>query len=263
MSLTSFIAIPEIAMEMKRQFPMPEIKLSTKILVEPKTNKYGYTGTAFDYLMRFKLKQINKDATTRPWIAENATSLFSSQKLRKKAQHILLRAKIDYKQFISIGDNINSTIETVARLAQIDPVYRAGYEDQNLGEIDKLITQELEELLSLIDKNKFTAKNSCSLNPTFGLASIEIGGADADFIIDNCLIDIKTTKYAQLKRDNFNQLIGYYILSEIEQSEYKKGTKLDSLGIYFSRHGVLYTFPIAPLLKENHKEFVRWFRSKI
>lgn len=33
-----------------------------------------------------------------------------------------------------------------------------------------------------------------------------------DLLLDNSLIDIKTTKYLELKRDYLNQLIGYYIL---------------------------------------------------
>ena len=45
----------------------------------------------------------------------------------------------------------------------------------------------------------------CYLNPTFGDASNLVGGADADIILDDMLIDIKTTKAISFTQEHYNQ----------------------------------------------------------
>ena len=82
----------------------------------------------------------------------------------------------------------------------------------------------------------FKTESLCILNPIFGRASGLVGGADCDLVIDDTLIDIKTTKYLALKREYFNQLIGYYVLSKIDQIQgAPRGYAIRRLGIYFSR----------------------------
>ena len=91
-------------------------------------------------------------------------------------------------------------------------------------------------------------KRYTRLNPVFGYGSRLVGGADADMIIDGTLIDIKTTKDPTFKEDYYYQLVGYYILSllgRIDTSYWKSrnNAAVHRIGIYFSRHGVLHTFP--------------------
>lgn len=86
------------------------------------------------------------------------------------------------------------------------------------------------------------------LNPKFGWFSYAIKGADADLILDDNLIDIKTTKNTTFKRDYWNQLIGYYILADCHNIlcdkfgnlyDFEKYPNISTISIYFSRHGVL------------------------
>ena len=65
-------------------------------------------------------------------------------------------------------------------------------------------------------------------NPTF-TGSSDVGGADADLIIDNCLIDIKTTTNKSLDRTTAYQLVGYLLL------DYDDEYKIGQLGFYLSR----------------------------
>lgn len=46
------------------------------------------------------------------------------------------------------------------------------------------------------------------LDPTFA-GNIELGGADADLILGNTLIDVKTTKKGKPNRPQYWQIVGY------------------------------------------------------
>jgi len=75
------------------------------------------------------------------------------------------------------------------------------------------------------------------LNPTFD-GSWHVGGADADLIVDGCLIDIKTT--TNLKPDNrtFYQLLAYTLL------DYSDRYEIRTVGIYLARQGILLKWPL-------------------
>ncbi|RLJ00615.1 MAG: hypothetical protein DRP08_06425 [Candidatus Aenigmatarchaeota archaeon] len=51
----------------------------------------------------------------------------------------------------------------------------------------------------------FKPKKICILNPTFGRASELVHGADCDLVIDDTIIDIKTTQETKFRRDYFSQ----------------------------------------------------------
>ena len=68
---------------------------------------------------------------------------------------------------------------------------------------------------------------------TFGKGSELARGVDADLIIDNMLVDIKTTKSDSFTQDMYNQLLGYYALSIFR----KDLDGIMQMGVYFSRYG--------------------------
>jgi hypothetical protein len=87
------------------------------------------------------------------------------------------------------------------------------------------------------------------LNPTF-VGSLSIGGADADLIVDGCLLEIKTTVTPSLSREVLYQLVGYVLLDFLNEYE------IHSLGVYFSRQGRLVTWRLHELLEELAGEAV-------
>jgi len=95
--------------------------------------------------------------------------------------------------------------------------------------------------------------------------SMLVGGADADFVIDDKLIDIKTTKKLELKLNDFCQVIGYlllHIISGIDGS--KELLKINQLGIYYSRYAYLFLFNIQDLIDDHAlRRFAEWFESRI
>jgi len=296
MSLTHFVSLPEIRQELEKQFTMPSLKTPDNIRVEPKTKSYSLTGTAFDYLFRFKLKRLNPTALTKRWVAEIALNFLPQDyddeelkaeskakgipvdilkemigleikkqpsSLREKVGKLIKEAKRIYDEYIRSGIMNDEVIRATVHLAQIDPIYRANYLDPNLGQVDNLVIQELRELMEIVNDEAFIARDHCLLNPTFGDASHEVGGADADCIIDGCLVDIKTTKSAGFTRGQFNQLIGYYILHDIGGIDGDYNLTITTLGVYYSRYGELCTFTVAPLIGRGYSSFVNWFRKKM
>lgn len=264
MSLTSLLRIKDVKEKFAQEFSMPRFQLTGNVLAEPQTKHYPHVGTAFDYLMRFYLKRINPDAVTKEWVAESVINLVDDKKILKKIKEILEKSKINYQEYLKTGNLNDEIIECCLLLAQLDPIYRAGVIDQNIGIIDKEDLLDLKNLVKLVNKDEFISKKVCMLNPTFGEASLLVGGADMDLLLDSTLIDIKTTKFLELNRDHLNQIIGYYVLYLIGGIDNApKGTQIDSIGIYYSRHGLLWKIPIKEAISNcDLKKFIVWFKKR-
>jgi hypothetical protein len=267
MSLTSFISLHEVKERLSNEYDLPAMKCSCQLKVQPRTKKYSLVGTAFDYLLRFWIKRNNPQAEAKGWVAETAVEITLPMlgmpvTVMKTAKRILRESKQTYMEYLETGDVTNEVIRTTVFLAQLDPIYRALYVDPNLGTVELSVIDELKELLSLVDPKYFLAKKYCALNPTFGDASSLVGGADADLIIDDILIDIKTTQSGKLDIGQFHQLIGYYILNHIGAISGKHDIRINRLGVYYSRYGELLTFPSAILRNDRFPQLVDWFKKK-
>lgn len=265
MSLTQFIKIPEIREKFAETFPIPVFNLKNPLICPPRTTHYGLVGTAFDYLLRFYIEYNNPGTITHRWVAEEAVKLTKKDaNLFKKANALLQKTKKVYKTYLQSGEINDEVLKATIFLAQLDPIFRAGYIDPNLGMAEKEDIADLRSLIDCVKVDTFKSKEICVLNPTFDIASALVGGADADLVIDNTLIDVKTTKNLRLDRDQFNQLVGYYILHRLDEPlQFADGIIIDNLGIYFSRHGVLFTVPITTILNSKKiEEFIDWFENK-
>lgn len=291
MSLTSFIKIKDVRQAFKREFKKPRLKVQRKLLAPPLTNHYGLVGMAFDYLLRFYIKRLNPDAVEHPWVSEASLQLLERLQLLSmftkdeifsddvdtiinpelldpyvydKVEEIIEYSKKVYNEFIKTGKMNSDLYKAALLLAQVDLIYRAEVVDKNLGSVDENDIKDLKNLISIVKPEYFKAKKICVLNPTFGEASQLVGGADCDIVIDDTIIDIKTTKNLELRRDYFNQLIGYYILYKIGGIDgMPSNYKIKRLGIYFSRHAYLHVFDVKDIIKkDSFPNFVEWFKKR-
>ena len=274
-SLTSFLKIKEVKEKFKETFKKPSIKLEGEILAPPQTTNYGLVGTAFDYLMRFILEYQNHQAITFPWVAEQVPDYLDKniivgdtlEEIKKInevvefAPSMIEFAKEEHKKFIKTGEVDVKLINACLLLAQTDIIFRTGKPPRDYGNIDDGDIEDLLQLMKAITIEDFIAKDYCILNPTFGEGSRLVGGADADIIMDGVLIDIKTTKYLDFKRDYYDQLIGYYVLTRIGGIDgIEENPEIKELAVYFSRHAKLVKFPIEEVLRDvNLDDFIAWF----
>lgn len=280
MSLTRFVAEKAVKEKFAQEFPKPKIKLEGTLLAPPVTKHYSLVGTAFDYLLRFHIKRLNPFAIEREWIAEHVVKsnvmILGEGKPTEKNQEAIRRlysiarrnveeARAAYQRYLEDGESTDELIRCAVHLARIDPIFRASYVDPNMGVADDGDVEDLRRLISLVKPEFFKAERLCMLNPTFGEASTLVGGADADLAIDDALIDIKTTKYLKLKRKDFHQLVGYYLLFRLSGlDDAPTEPDIKRLGVYFSRHGKLVTFPVKSIINESRlPAFYEWLRGHI
>ena len=269
MSLTSFIKIPEVKALFKNEFPLKQTRLTGEMKAIPVTKNYPLVGTAFDYLFRFFLEYTNPNCITKPWVAEHSLGLLEHavEEYGKKApadmldasdkmKSFLHDAKEIHKEYLKNGNLDDNLIRMSIILAQMDVLYRSGRMYPNFGNVDKGDIQDLRNLISLVNPEVFQANNTCYLNPTFGYGSELVGGADADLIVDDILIDVKTTKFLSFTQEQYNQLIGYYILSKLGKINESEDIPISQIGIYFSRHGILHTISADEI--ENNPGFPKF-----
>ena len=83
---------------------------------------------------------------------------------------------------------------------------------------------------------------AATLNPTFA-GSIDIGGADADFILDGCLWEIKTTKVNVGQSAYIYQLLGYALLDYDNEFGIARG------GLLFPRQDTAVQWPLPELIE--------------
>ena len=76
-----------------------------------------------------------------------------------------------------------------------------------------------------------------SLNPNFD-GSLDIGGADADLIVEGTLIDIKATITQKIRPDWLWQLLGYVLL------DYSDRHRINSIGLYMARQGIFFQWDL-------------------
>ena len=79
------------------------------------------------------------------------------------------------------------------------------------------------------------------LGPDFA-GSRDVGGADADMIISDLLLEVKASARATIKREDFYQVIGYVLL------DYHDAYQIGRVGLYLARFGHLVTWTLPECL---------------
>ncbi|MDG6251028.1 hypothetical protein [Methanocalculus sp.] len=264
-----------------------------KIVHEPKTPNSREVGTAFDYLLRFVLKAENPSAITHRWVAyRSLESLEGNEK--ERAISLLIESEELYSSFLETKEINDDLIKSTLYLAKLEAVYRSGFSLQEIGlAIDSRDITDLRNLINGVPKELIIAKKCCILNPGFGIADNLTRGADADLLIDNTFIDIKTTKDHNFSNRQFHQLMGYVVLQQLgllylnnihkvdaiglfdDMAEEKfnlifekdlafLNAKIEKIGIYFSRFNQLFTLDLNEIVPEGkiNWELLAWFEKE-
>jgi len=265
----SFITRPPFHEKFLSTISRPYFKLDKPVLAPPLTSNYQLVGIAFDYLLRFYLERINVGSKTSEWAAEEGVILLDplegTSDTYEKAKSHLDDARKLYKSYIQNGFLTDELISAALCLAHLEGTRRSGtFNEADLKTFDERDVADLRELMSLVQEQDFTSRKACYLNPTFGSTR-----SNADLIIDDKLIDIKTTKDLVLDRRHLHQLVHYYILLSLEGIDvgrkrhinyFEEECAVSHICIYFSRHGYLHTMKISDLIDpESLPGFVKWF----
>ncbi len=150
------------------------------------------------------------------------------------------------------------------RLAKLDLVMRTRDLVPDFEETDPDDIQDLINLLAVTPFTDLLHEKCLLLNPTFGEVARAVGGADADLIVGDMLVDIKTTKNDTIKTEYLNQLLGYFLLARKQRAIDPTLPIINRIGIYYSRFGHLHSFEAS--CWTDHPGFSKteqWFSKRI
>ncbi len=157
------------------------------------------------------------------------------------APHALFLAKLDpvYRNHAELNAELN-----------VIDVYFEKYENQTFPHRDNALSDE--EIIGNIIKlshlfeeqiSKMNIK-SVNCNPDFNSYSEKVRGADADFIIDKTLIDVKTVKTLGYRTEMMAQILGYASMAKAID------IPVDQVGIYYARFAQWALLPLKVLPKD-------------
>lgn len=285
MSLTSILTNPlyiDFKKVLKENTLKPQFLIKAPIKAPPLTNNYSIVGQAFDYLLRFYIEQDNIMAISDDeFLAEIA--YYELDKILEKSndefirigykgRHIVdkdefhlkfcrkfLRSYQSHWSYCESSRISDALLKACLFFARLDLFMRKGHIDTGLvNEESVKDVEDLKNLFKVYKKSSFHSDYDCVLNPTFGKGSSLVGGADADLIVDDMLVEIKTSIHPSLKRKDFDQVFCYYILSLIGRIRPKCYIKrINRIGIYYSRYGILWQTKISEIASKDQINYIK------
>jgi len=268
MGVKSFITRPPFHEKFLSTINRPHGKLDKPLRAPPLTTNYQLVGIAFDYLLRFHLERINPGSKTSVWAAEEGVLFLypfegASDKY-KRAKSLLDGARNLYQSFIQDGVLTDELVSAALCLAYLEGTRRSGVFNEADLVIDERDIADLRQLMSLVREQDFSSRKACYLNPTLGSTD-----SNADLIIDDKLIEIKTIQKLVLDRRHLHQLVQYYFQLSLEGigvgrkrriNYFEEVCEVNQICIYFSRHGYLLLMKIGDVLNpESLPGFVKWY----
>lgn len=146
------------------------------------------------------------------------------------------------------------------RLAKLDEVCRAGGLDSSFQEAAPEDVQDLLAMLAIVPFELLLHGNILLLNPSFRESSTLVGGADADLIAGDLLVDFKVTKQGEMNTKDLDQLLGYFLLTRHLRRANPEFPEVKRVALYFCRHAHLWVLDAVKWTE--HPEFAKteeWF----
>jgi hypothetical protein len=106
------------------------------------------------------------------------------------------------------------------------------------------------------------SKSPLKLNPTFGMYSRRVGGADADLISGNRIVDVKVSRLPCVERFMVRQLVGYLMLHRSARRRNRRLPEITSVAIYFARFAHLWSLSVESILRHpKYRETEKWLSA--
>ncbi|MEJ2248838.1 MAG: hypothetical protein P8Y70_06520 [Candidatus Lokiarchaeota archaeon] len=281
---------PEVKERFLKEFPKPyNAKRPKDIKAKPLTKNYGNVGIAFGYVLDFILKKLNSNVIEFDWAAESSLKEIKRiyPKYFEQAKNIVSKTKKLEKYYIKTGEFSDELLKYILLISRLNRYIHSGHFSENLEKYDEGDIEDLRNLIDAVDLNLFKTSEICILNPKFNyekddsdktkllreiiedlkLDNLEkhLPGAEPDLIINDLMIDVKTTIDSKFKREFLNQLLGYYIYYRLFGLKgYPPDKQIKRIGIYFSRYGYLSEYNVEDIINEtSFLEICEWFIKKI
>jgi len=253
LSITTLIAEGRVAERLDALIPVYTRTHHLPVLVERTSANASLIGTAFDYALRIEMQARYRHAEVEGWVAEHSAALLarfpfliSSRPVKgvaERALRVVEQAKAFVRRHVALRRPLEEVAAHAVRLAKLDPVLRAHYFDPTFARADKVAVREVVSLLQNAPFDLLSHPAVLKLNPTFGQYSIQVGGADADILAGDRIIDVKVRSRACVERAMVRQLIGYAMLANSVHKFDGSIQRPREVCIYFARHGFLWSMP--------------------
>ncbi|WP_276302557.1 hypothetical protein [Halorussus lipolyticus] len=299
---TDFIKIDEVRKEIDSAYPNPGRDVDG-LEVEHSGYSHRLIGNAFEFVCRLWLTR-QSEVTREPfrWDGlvtyedgeppriysgterrifdkgeEPEESLLESERVQKVRKHrnrtivsitpkSLYRAKKHAEQFVKTGMNADEVVNAALLYSGWDQEKEENSSIDLESFNDDLVT-ELQGLFNQLRSQEWTTGELTYLNPNFGQHWNILEG-EADFIIDDLLVDVKTTEDETFTPAFWRQLLTYYILNDVQRVLYEETDRTDQeypkvnrVGIYFARYGELQTVDMDDIIndRDEYERFRAWF----
>lgn len=263
-SLKRIVTSPAGRARLKALIQSPRLKPRPTVLVpsDPQGMHPSLMGTAIDLAIRFSL-------SARGWYRAQ-DSLMADECLAALAEinapaHIEASARArseEARALVQVFSPDDALSDAAARgcllLASLESVSRGGEEALRALDAEPSLAAvaELQALFALVPWSRLRPERWGVLNPTFGVGSHLVGGADADIALDDMLIEIKAVKEQAIDLDHIRQLVGYAVLAERFGIDDHGPVQIDRLAIYFARAGHLFEFPLSAAVADANRTVV-------
>lgn len=250
MSLTSVIELPETRAFLKSRIRRPPGLVAPTVRVPPAGANPTLLGIAFDYALRLGLAA-RYPCEDCEWVAEIAPDRL----MARGQDDQVARAEAVLEEAISVLDefpNDDELPQAHARacylLSGLDLVVRPGRVEHIGVEPTSADLAELLALYRIVPWERLKPQRRLVLNPTFGDGSHLVGGADADFVVDDLLVDVKTNRDTTPDIKHLRQIVGYALLANFYAVDSELPQELlTTVGLYQARAGALTTWPLETL----------------
>ncbi len=258
MSLAKFVESPRLR-DAYRQATRPDRARNAALrdwalLVPPPAGREASSGSAFDYMARFRLERMSLERGTGKvtgfdWYAEVALDDLGRRPGWRDMHHRHSRHMAVAKQVVGNwmhgDDAAHARVLDVSQwLSRIELWWRVEerFDPTRTRWIDPVVRDDLAALDSvLVSADPFAGTEHLLLNPTFADAA-STRGADADYKADAAMTELKTVGEAAFKAQYMRQLSGYAVMHLRRGGTLLRGGAVDRgplthVGIYFGRHG--------------------------
>jgi len=198
--VSDFIALEDVRKEFDRTYPNPCSGVESELQVEHGAYDHPLLGTAFDYVLRFWL-EAKCEETYEPepivnrWLLPEQDPDTNRIILSGDEEYgAFTRAEKKREMFVETGGmNVTHAVDAALLFAgaQLDIENEGSKIEKNSFEDD--VVSELQEFFHLVREQESLIGEITILDPTFGNRSYILEG-HGDFIVDDTLIDVKTTE---------------------------------------------------------------------
>ena len=230
------------------------------MLVPPQGANPGLVGTAFDYAFRFLLEGLHPQLVAiRGGLIARRAALDLDHDRTLKAVDAAEGALQEVAQGLPFEDR---HAHAAVVLASYEVVVRTGRFADLAGVVPTEARRDVLALIRAVPREVFQAHEQLILNPHFPAAG-RFGGADADVLLDDLLIEVKATRHLKLDGEYLQQLTGYLILDRLGGTG-GSALPIRRLGVYYARHGVLQVMPVKHLYRPGLlPQLVGWFDESL